>query len=194
LEAPDTPRGGLRRRPRRRQDLRDQGSVRDPGKPAIGRRCRRGDRTVRSAPALDRTQRGRSTYRPHARLDRRGRSFRRPRGSSRFGSGAVHVDPEGDARRVPRLDDPEGATPKEVYDVTALSSPTELPPSEPIEQQLDGPVFGTEPPPPRSAIAAVASAAPWWLLVPLGALVAVGLVLIGRRRRSRAQARQASTT
>jgi hypothetical protein len=85
----------------------------------------------------------------------------------------------------PALTIPEGAVPREVYDVTALPSPTRYPPSDPIEQRLDGPSFGTEAPPPRSAIASASSAVPWWVLVPMAALIVGGLMLIARRRRSR---------
>jgi hypothetical protein len=79
----------------------------------------------------------------------------------------------------------DGAAPDVVYDLTALSSPTEFPPSEPIGQRLDGPTFGPEAPPPRSAIAAAESTVPSWLLVSVAAVMASGLVLIARRRRSR---------
>ena len=84
----------------------------------------------------------------------------------------------------PALTVPDGTAPEVVYDLAALPSPIELPPNEPIEQRLDGPVFGTEAAPPRSATSVSPSTTRWWLVVPVAALV-VGLVLFARRRRSR---------
>jgi hypothetical protein len=90
----------------------------------------------------------------------------------------------------PALTVPDGAAPEVVYDLAALPSPIELPPSEPIEQRLDGPTFGTEAAPPRSAVSVSPSATRWWLMVPAAALMAGGLVLLARRRRSRERSPQ----